>query len=258
MNFDLSEFLLGLKHSLTYYTTAQTMLKIKEAHKPMFYSFFLTGIIFLGSIFIYNLISDTIFKDSPILERTFIRLFYIFWLIPVYIFCFILNIFCYSDIASATFKLIKGKPVFAAVSFSRGLACEIHRGLIMGVYILFMTILSFVPYSDVIIICLMSWLYSFYCFEYRWMFEGKTIVREIKTIECNALYYLGFGMPFALITYSFPGFVGNGIWALVFPVFSVTAILANPPTEPSRTLPVFRLVHKLCDRIEVLVFNTKL
>jgi len=125
----------------------------------------------------------------------------------------------------------------------------------MGVYILLMTLLSFVPYSDPVILCLMSWLYSFYCFEYRWVFEGKTIVREIKTIESNAVYYLGFGMPFALITYSFPGFIGNGIWALVFPVFTVTAILADPPSAPSQSLPIFRLVHRMCDKLEVLIFN---
>lgn len=81
----------------------------------------------------------------------------------------------------------------------------------IGIYIILMTILSYFPYTQVLLVSLLSWLYSFYCFEYRWVLEGKTITKEIKKLEHNAVYYLGFGMPFALITYSCPGLFGTGV-----------------------------------------------
>ena len=75
-------------------------------------------------------------------------------------------------------------------------------------------------------------------------------------IQNNAFYYLGFGAPFALVTFWFPGFFGNGIWAVLFPVFSVTAILADPPKTPSVIVPVFYPVHVLCDKFEVFAFKS--
>jgi etoposide-induced 2.4 mRNA len=103
----------------------------------------------------------------------------------------------------------------------------------------------------------MSWLYSFYCFEYRWVFEGKTISKEIKKLEQNAVYYLGFGLPFALITYSFPGLIGNGIWALLFPLFMVTALLSKTPIKASRKIPVFTIPSYICDKIEIMLSSKK-
>jgi etoposide-induced 2.4 mRNA len=251
----LQEFITGLKHSLNVLKTCETLLKIKETHKPIFFSIFLTGFIFLGSLLTYNILTSILLSDFPKIEKVLSKLYYIFWLIPLHVFCFVVNIFCYSDISSATFKHNGGKTVSVALSFSRGLACEIHRGLMVGVYLLIINLISFVPGSLLPSACLLSWLYSFYCFEYRWMFEGKTIVKEIKTIENNAIYYLGFGLPFALVTICFPGFLGNGIWALLFPFFSVTAILADPPPAASFGLPVFTPVHHLCDKLEVLIFS---
>jgi etoposide-induced 2.4 mRNA len=254
--FVLSEFFLGIKHSLRLFKTTDVLIKTKEAHKPVFFSMFLTGGIFLGSLIVYSILNSLLLKDLPKIEKTLSMMYKIFWLLPLHVFCFVVNIFCYSDIALFTFKSTGGKPVSVAISFSRGLACEIHRGLMMGVYLLIITLISFIPYSEIISICLLSWLYSFYSFEYRWVYEGKTIMKEIKSIQNNAFYYLGFGAPFALITFWFPGFLGNGIWALLFPVFSVTAILADPPQTPSIHIPVFYPVHSLCDKIEVFLFKS--
>ena len=47
-------------------------------------------------------------------------------------------------------------------------------------------------------------------------------------MESNVPYYTGFGLPFALCTWFFPYLIGNGVWALVFPLFLVTALLAEP------------------------------
>ena len=87
------------------------------------------------------------------------------------------------------------------------------------------------------------------------MFEGKTINKEINKLEHNALYYLGFGLPFALITYWFPGLSGNGVWLLLFPIFMITAIISTPPEVHSLRIPVFRDINKLCDKLEVLVLG---
>ena len=251
----LNEFVQGVKDSCNYYKASKAIWRSKEVYKPLFLSFWLTGGIFLGSIVVHSLIIDPLLKGFPKVERIFTMLYYILWLFPVYMACFILNIFCYSDIANGIYKLERGKPKSADLSLSRMIACEIHRGLIMAVYIITMTLLSLIPYLQFPIISLISWLYSFYCFEYRWVLEGKTINKEIKCIERNAIYYLGFGMPFALITCCFPGLLGNGVWAVLFPLFVVTAILSNPPTEATLVLPVFRHINSTCDRFEVMILG---
>jgi etoposide-induced 2.4 mRNA len=255
MDLIINELISGIKDSCNYVKAAQVLLQTRSAHKPLFLSTWLTGFVFLGSILIHLYILDPIFKGFPRFERAFTTLYHLCWLFPLYSLCFILNIFTYSDISLSVFKLCRGRPKSPALSLSRAIACEIHRGLIMALYLVFMTVFALVPYSEAAIIGLMSWVYSFYCFEYRWMFEGKTINKEIKKIEFNAVYYLGFGLPFALITYSFPGLMGNGVWAVLFPIFSVTAILSQPPEKPTVEIPVFRYVNLLCDKLEVVVLG---
>ena len=252
----LNELVSGVRDSCNYYSASKALIRCQDSHRPLFLSVWLVGIVFLGSFLIYSSLISPLLNSYPNFNQIFMILYHLLWLYPIYLLSFILNIFTYSDISLCIYKTNRGKPRSPALSLSRGIACEIHRGLIMGIYIIAMSLLSLIPYTQVLIVSLLSWLYSFYCFEYRWVHEGKTINKEINKIEHNAIYYLGFGMPFALSTYWFPGLFGNGIWLLLFPVFMVTAILSKPPEKQSVTLPIFRNINHVCDKIEVLVLSS--
>lgn len=251
----LAELTCGVKDSCNYFGAVKALLRCPGVHKPLLLSIWLTGFVFLGSIVLSTYLIDPLLNENPNFNRIFSTLYYLLWLFPIYLTCFILNIFSYSDIALAVYTTNKGRPRSPGLSFSRAIACEIHRGFIMGVYIIAMSVLSLIPYTEIFIISLLSWLYSFYCFEYKWVLEGNTITKEVEKLENNAIYYLGFGLPFALITYWFPGMSGNGIWLLLFPVFMVTAILSKTPKKPTIVIPVFQQINKLCDTIEVFLLG---
>ncbi len=251
----IEEFISGIKDSCDYYHAVRVLWKCRNTHRPLILSVWITGGVFLGSVLAHSWVIDPLLKGYPKLDKIFTMLYYVLWLFPVYMFSFILNIFCYSDIANGVYQQVGGRIKSPSISLSRSIAYFIHRSIIMGVYLVLLTILSFFPYSQLLIISLISWLYSFYCFEYRWVLEGKTFHKEIQSLEHNALYYLGFGMPFTLITCYFPVLLGNGIWALVFPLFMVTSILSNPPGTPTLSIPVFQHISSIGDKIEVLILG---
>lgn len=252
-----NELVSGIIESCRYDRAIKVLFHVKSSHKPLIICIILTGGVLLGSIVMYTLVMNPILKRFPKFDRIFSMAYYVLWLYPVYATCFIFNTLCYPDIAQAVYRATRGQPKSPALSFTRAIACEIHRAFIIGVYVILTSLIALIPYSDLFIIVLMSWLYSFYCFEYRWVFEGRTISKEIKKLEQNAVYYLGFGLPFALITYSFPGLIGNGIWALLFPLFMVTALLSKTPTKVSRKIPVFTIPSYICDRIEIMLSSKK-
>ncbi|CAG9315774.1 unnamed protein product [Blepharisma stoltei] len=250
------EIFLGTKDSLNYFQAAKILMRSKDIHKPLILSICWTGFVFLGSLLCFSLILDPLLQIYPRIERLFTIFYYILWLFPLYFICFILNTFCYADIALSAFQQIHGQPKATALSISRRIAYEAHRGLIIGIYVMEVTFISLLPFSEILDLFLLSWLYSFYCFEYRWALEGKTINREISIIEHNSFYYFGFGLPFALITFWFPGLMGNGLWLLIFPVFMVTALISKPPSEKHTVrIPLFKFAHRVSSTLEVFLLK---
>ena len=70
----------------------------------------------------------------------------------------------------------------------------------------------------------LSWLYSLYCFEYKWSLAGWSLERRLAHLEQNWAYFAGFGSPFTLATFFVPNFVSKGIFALLFPVVSASLL----------------------------------
>ena len=185
-------------------------------------------------------------------------LYYILWVFPIYTASFILNSFWYSDIASSAYRQLHGNRRSLAMSVSRRIAYEIHRGMMLGLYLTFVFIITAIPLLSFCAFPLLTWLYSFYSFEYRWEQEGKTLSQKVSMLEHNWAYFFGFGLPFTLMTYFFPGLIGSGMWAFLFPMFITTAILAQPPTADMVRLPVLAIPHKLCSKLEIYLLNKEL
>lgn len=74
-----------------------------------------------------------------------------------------------------------------------------------------------------------SFMYAFFCFTYKWGTEDIHIYRVIYFFDRRFFYFAGFGCIYAIITRIFPGLVGSGVYALIFPIFLLLSIKASPP-----------------------------
>jgi etoposide-induced 2.4 mRNA len=46
----------------------------------------------------------------------------------------------------------------------------------------------------------LSWLYAYYCFDYKWALEGIRLPNRLHFFECNWAYFAGLPSPTAVAT----------------------------------------------------------
>lgn len=244
---------LGLSHSLNLFHPVYLLLSCKEVHRELILSFILTGILFLGSLSLFELALAPILTLFPDTGRLFSFLYHLLWVFPLYIVCFILNSFWYADLARAAHSRISKHIKVPRASLSRRIAYELHRALMIGFYLAEVALLSYMwaPLA----LALLTWLYSFYSFEYRWELEGCSLAMKRAMLEHNWAYYCGFGVPFTVLTHLFPGMLQSGVWALLFPLSIASAFTAKPPPALPTSVPILAAPHYLCGKVEVLLLG---
>jgi len=260
--------LAGLRDSFKLHWAVLFFSKSQRIQTLAIQCFKLNGAIFLSSVLFLNyilqpilsqIVSDRVLDDG-VLGSFFTWMLRLLWVFPIYCISFILSGVWYQDIADETFLLkrdisraaspqVPDKASFQQ-RFVKVLSEELYRMLVVGVFLLQCTACSFIPYiGQVLSTAQMTWLCSLYSFEYKWSLEGWPLEAKLTFFESNWAYMAGFGLPAALVNCYFPQFVNYGIYALVFPIFIMMAIIANPsdnsPTPRARPryvrLPVFRL-----------------
>ena len=96
---------------------------------------------------------------------------------------------------------------------------EMYRAILVAFFLLQTVLTYLIPVvGPVASFIHLSWLYSLYCFEYKWSLAGWSLERRLAHLEQNWAYFAGFGSPFTLATFFVPNFVSKGIFALLFPV----------------------------------------
>jgi etoposide-induced 2.4 mRNA len=183
--------------------------------------------------------------------------FTVLWLIPMYALSFILNTLWYVEIAEQVFKQEYGRvtPITNITDIIRD---EVYRILLMvwltiqiyGVYM-------FVPYfGSVYAFLYTSWICAFYCYDYKWTLQGWTIDQRLHVFEEHWVFMLGFGTPCALVTWWLPQFIGYGIYAMVFPLSMILAIISSPVKHtPSVILPAHMPVFHWAQRCNLAVLR---
>jgi len=87
------------------------------------------------------------------------------------------------------------------------------------------TPLALVPiFGNFIYFCVISLLYSFYCFSYT----GNCSHSKLGICW---IYFLGFGFTLSFITWFGPIYVSLALYAVLFPVFFITAHFSRPKSQ---------------------------
>lgn len=203
----MNEFQLGCIDSCAWPTTFVVLYSSKRLRDKTFSVFAFSGFIYILSILIFDFI---ILPLSPLTYARSIEWFYYTcFVFPLCIACYVYSLRIYKEIASLSFQIFcdqnskargsKDKSVFNLI------AVESFRGILLTLLFLQAYLTGFIPYIGPIFqfmqYCLLS---SFYSFEYVWQDTQWSLEKRIEELESHFIYYLGFGFPFAFITFIIP------------------------------------------------------
>lgn len=272
--------------------------------------FLLNGCLFLGSILVLQrivvpvlryllghpvqlpaesgLVGEGDWRRAGVLQNIIVVLCYVFWLYPLYIISFVVNIIWYNDIARHAFQTIGksesnsqrnpvevqspiagkrigisgGQPVDKKNSGLQSVVLQIgeqiYSFIMVSVFFLEVYAVAFVPYlGPVLNFVLLSWLYAYYCFDYKWSFSKWSLERRLFFFETNWAFFAGFGSPCVLATFFCSPFISAGVMNVLFPMFVLVATASNPEeamqkwiggpnsTGKRRRLPIFHFANTL-------------
>ena len=151
-----------------------------------------------------------------------------FWILPIFLLSRVVNIFFFQEIADSSFRgrsqQLRSIPkLFADFFFS------------LFVQALFLVQAHLVTYTPIVYFnqllghAHLSLLYSLYSFEYKWFNMGWELHKRLHFIESNWPYFIGFGLPLAVLTSLSDSFILNGcIFSLLFPLFIISSNEAKP------------------------------
>ena len=240
---NLALFIYGLIDSLRFKRVAEYFLASKSIRKSIFNCFLLNAVLFLGLIFSYEIFMNTFVHADNFLGNFLQKFLLVFQMIyyPIllitYLVSFILSSFWFGDIAEEAIsieqKIFENKNfVSRNIDLATRVTNEIYRMFLVIFFFVQITFLGVLPYiGNIMKILHISFLYSLYCFEYKWGTDSY-LMKNLAFFEVNFSYFMGFGFVFAIITNYFPFLLSTGLYAVFFPFFLLTAVRATPPIIP--------------------------
>ncbi|KAL4654833.1 hypothetical protein ACB092_01G408800 [Castanea dentata] len=198
-----------------------------------------------------------IVKLYSVLRLGLIQLFYVFWFYPLYMFSLILSSLWYNDIAKFGFAAMgrSGSSVVEPSSPSEtltaqstahterlaglggvmvGIGEQVYSVLLLSFFFLEVFATGFIPYvGKVINFLLLSWMYAYYCFEYKWNFSEVALDRRLDYFESNWAFFAGFGSPCVLAIFFVSPLVSYGVMAVLFPLFVLAATCSGAEQDIS-------------------------
>ncbi|OAE18678.1 hypothetical protein AXG93_4448s1130 [Marchantia polymorpha subsp. ruderalis] len=207
----------------------------KEVLKKTGQIFVLNGCIFLGRSPSLRQDGDSAVGRSQgggLLHSIIIVLCYGLWLFPIYVITFVVNCVC--------IMLTIGEQIYSI--------------FMLGVFFVEIFAVSYIPYiGQLFSFVMLSWLYAYYCFDYKWGFAKWNLERRLLFFETNWAFFAGFGSPCVLATFFLSPLVSAGVMNVLFPLFVLVATALNQeevvkkctfisPSLPNPTrLPIFQI-----------------
>ncbi|KAJ0175537.1 hypothetical protein K1T71_008696 [Dendrolimus kikuchii] len=228
----------------------QRQPKVKQESKVLtrvLQSCILNGFIFLLSILIFEyallpavkyLITVVFGHDpgvahnvwawmQPFLSMTFRMI----WVLPLFLLSKLVNSLWFQDIADSAYRHRRGRPQFMS-SVSKIIADSLFSLLVQALFLVQSMLVSMLPITYIgELLCLvhMCLLYSLYSFEYKWFNMGWELHKRLTFIESNWPYFLGFGLPLAVLTQIPQSYIISGcVFSIFFPVFILSGNEATP------------------------------
>jgi hypothetical protein len=176
--------------------------------------------VFTSSFLAFQVIVKPISTLLPQIDYTVI--YFGFWVYPTYTLAFLLNYKNFSEIARRSFEIftattkVKSNQVSILASDFVKL---MYKSLFMFVHFLVCFVVSFIPtIGPILSILLLTFVGSFYSFEYHWIQKKWTFDQQLEYFETRWPYFFGFGLPLTLLCFLFPILVQLGIVVFLFPL----------------------------------------
>eukprot|EP00775_Hariotina_reticulata_P013385 gene13385-13512_t len=119
-----------------------------------------------------------------------------------------------------------------------GTAQELFRVLLFLVLTVEVYIISLLPFVGAVLnVLLLSWLYAYYCFDYKWSLQGTRLPLRLVFFEANWAFFAGFGAPCVMATVFFPFHIGAALVNMLFPVFVLVACGCDPVAAQGSVMP---------------------
>merc|ERR1719348_1916389 len=168
---------------------------------------------------------------QPVLSVAFSTL----WVLPFFLLSKIVNAIWFQDIADLAFRSSQGRPL-VNLSISVMIADTVFSIVVEIIFLLQGKVFALLPIKilgaalNLVHQCL---LHSLYSFEYKWFSQGIELHRRLNLVEINWPYFLGFGLPLAVIT-SMPEsqIMAGCVFSVLFPLFIVSGNQAVIETSP--------------------------
>jgi len=171
---------------------------------------------------------------QPVLSVAFSTL----WVLPFFLLSKIVNAIWFQDIADLAFRSSQGRPL-VSLSISVMIADTVFSIVVEIIFLLQGKVFALLPIkilaaaANLVHQCLLHALYSF---EYKWFSQGIELHKRLNLVEINWPYFLGFGLPLAVITSMPESQVMAGcVFSVLFPLFIVSgnqAMIVSSPGVP--------------------------